>query len=124
MRAMRGNMLDSHAMISIGDAAKKLKVPMRIYYPSNAPEFWPFSEQYRKNVRNFPFDDDSIVAQTISGISLKTGFGQTGYWHYNVQYGKEQQALLALPGYTREKQLLWHRVKSESTELTLCGLPP
>ncbi len=123
MRALRGNMLDVHAMKSIGDAARRLGVPVRIYYPSNAAEFWVFTDQYRKNVRGLPFDDDSIVVQTISGVSLKTGFGQKGYWHYNVQYGREQQALLELPGYTREKQLLWHRVKTDSPELTLCGMP-
>ncbi|HEY4223223.1 MAG TPA: SUMF1/EgtB/PvdO family nonheme iron enzyme [Myxococcota bacterium] len=123
LKALRGNMLDVHAMHSIGEAAKKLNTPIHIYYPSNAAEFWPFNDHYRDNVRNFPFDDESIVVQTISGLSLKTGFGQTGYWQYNVQYGHEQQALLALPGYTREKQLLWHRIKTDSTEVTLCGLP-
>ena len=124
MRALRGNMLDVHAMEGIGEAARKLSVPIHIYYPSNAAEFWVFTDQYRKNVRDLPFDDDSIVVQTISGISLKSGFGQQGYWHYNVQYGREQQALLGLKGYSREKQLLWHRVKTDSTELTTCGMPP
>lgn len=119
--AIRGNMLDEHAMTSIGASAKALGVPMRIYYPSNAPEFWVFSDQYRKNVAALPFDDESIVVQTISG--LKSGFDQQGYWHYNIQWGREQQALLALPGYTRLKQLLHHRIRAESGDITLSGLP-
>jgi hypothetical protein len=123
MRAIRGNMLDVHALHTIGEAAKKLGVPIHVYYPSNAAEFWPFNDNYRNSVRNFPFDDESIVVQTISGLSLKTGFGQTGYWHYNVQYGHEQQELMTHLGLTREKQLLWHRVKTDNTEVTICGLP-
>ena len=119
--AIRGNMLDSHAMTSIGAAAKALGVPMRIYHPSNAPEFWIFSDQYRQNVAALPFDDESIVVQTISG--MKSGFDQQGYWHYNIQWGREQQALLQKPGYTRLKQLLHHRIKGESGDITLSGLP-
>ncbi|MDP2340237.1 MAG: SUMF1/EgtB/PvdO family nonheme iron enzyme [Deltaproteobacteria bacterium] len=121
MRAFKGNMLDKNTMQGIAAAAKKLKVPMRIYYPSNAHEFWVFTDQYRSNVRALPFDERSIVVQTIS--SLTSGFDQRGYWHYNVQYGFEQQRLLSLPGYTREKQLLYHRVKTDTGELTISGLP-
>ncbi len=119
--AIRGNMLDKNAMTSIGAACKALGVPMRIYYPSNAPEFWVFSDQYRANVAALPFDDETIVVQTISG--LKSGFNQQGYWHYNIQWGREQQQLLALPGYTRLKQLLHHRIRGESGDITLSGLP-
>lgn len=121
MRAFKGNMLDKNTMQGIASSSKKLAVPMRIYYPSNAHEFWIFSDQYRANVRALPFDEQSIVVQTIS--SLKSGFDQRGYWHYNVQYGFEQQRLLSLPGYTREKQLLYHRVKTDTGELTISGLP-
>ena len=121
LRALKGNMLATHTMQGIGRAARSLKVPLRIYYPSNAAEFWSFNGAYRQNVRALPFDDRSIVVQTISG--MKSGFDQRGYWHYNIQYGLEQQKLLALSGYTRQKQLLYHRVKAESGELTLCGLP-
>jgi hypothetical protein len=121
MQAFKGNMLDVRTMRGIAAAAKRLGVPIRVYYPSNAPEFWPFTDAYRENVKALPFDDRSVVVQTIS--SVKTGFGQTGYWHYNVQYGREHQALLALPGYVRERQLLGNRIKTDSTELTLSGMP-
>jgi hypothetical protein len=123
MNAFRGNMLDVHTMKTIGDAARALGIPVRIYYPSNAPEFWPFTEQYRQNVRGLPFDDHSVVVQTISSRSLVTGFGQRGYWHYNVQGGLAHQDRLNLKGFSRHKQLLFHRAPSESPELTLSDLP-
>jgi hypothetical protein len=123
IQAFKGNMLEKHTMTSIGKSAKKLGVPIRVYYPSNAPEFWELTEQYRKNVWSLPFDDHSVVVQTISGKSMKTGFGQKGYWHYNVQHGLQQQALLKRRGITRHRQLLYHRVKTDSPELTLTGMP-
>jgi hypothetical protein len=123
MRAFKGNMLDKNTMQGIGEAARKLGVVIHIYYPSNAAEFWNFTDQYRSNVRNLPFDDQSIVVQTISGIGLKSGFNQRGYWHYNVMYGKHQQDLLQKQGITREKQLLYNRIKTDNDDLTLTGLP-
>ncbi len=123
MAAFRGNMLDKNTMRTVGDAARLLGVPIRIYYPSNAPEFWPFTDEYRSNVRGLPFDEDSVVVQTISSVSMKTGFGQRSYWHYNVQGARAQQELLGRPGITRLRQLLYHRTKSDSPELTLSDLP-
>jgi hypothetical protein len=94
---------------------------MRIYYPSNAPEFWLFNDAYRANVAALPFDAQSIVVQTLS--SVKSGFGQTGYWHYDIQHGLDHQRQLALPGFTRARQLFVFRTKTDSGELTTAGLP-
>jgi hypothetical protein len=123
MAAFKGNMLDKNTMHTIGEAARALGVPMRIYYPSNAPEFWPFTDQYRSNVGGLPFDGESVVVQTISSKSMKTGFGQKGYWHYNVQGGLAQQERLRLTGISRLRQLLYHRTRSDSPELTLSDVP-
>lgn len=82
----------------------------------------PFTDAYRANVAGLPFDDTSIVLQTIS--SIKTHFGQTGYWHYNVQHGLDHQRVLALPGYSRARQLFVDgRVKTDTGELTITALP-
>jgi hypothetical protein len=121
MRAFKGNMLDVHTMRGIAAAASKLGVSMRVYYPSNAHEFWPFTDAYRDNVAALPFDERSVVVQTIS--SVKTGFGQSGYWHYNIQHGFEHQRLLRTKSITRERQLLTWRMRTASPELTLSGLP-
>ena len=104
-------------------AAQKLGVKVRIYYGSNAPELWYFTRQYRKNVLNLPFDEQSIVLQTTSGLPRRLAGPKKGYWHYNVMHGRYQQRLLERWGITRHKQLLYHRTKSESPELTLTGMP-
>jgi hypothetical protein len=122
MRAFKGNMLDSHTMQGIGAAAKKMGVTIKIYYPSNAPECWPFTKEYKANVLALPFDPGSVVLQTVSG--LQPGYGrQTGHWHYNVQNALAQQALIARPHLILAKQLIAVRNKTQDPELTISGLP-
>jgi hypothetical protein len=118
---LKGNMLADKTMQGIAASARKLGVTLAIYYPSNAPECWPNTKQYKDNVRALPFDEQSVVLQTISGE--KEVFGQHGHWHYNVQSGLQQQSLMALPGYTLTKQLIFHRQLTNENELSVTGLP-
>jgi hypothetical protein len=109
-------------MQGIGAAAKKLGVTIRVYYPSNAPECWPHTSQYKKNVLGLPFDDRSVVLTSLSGI--KQGFSrQRGYWHYNVQSGLQQQELMRRRGHGSLKQLVWHRRPGQDNDVSVCGLP-
>lgn len=119
MTILAGDMLQKNTLMGIGNAARKLGVPLRIYYPSNAPECWPLSEQYRSNVRNFPFDNSSIVLQTLSGYRLPK---QTGYWHYNVQGGLQQQERMS-EGAVSVRQLVAGFLASDQTDLSIVGLP-
>ena len=119
---LNGDMLAQDSMQGIGAAARALGVVIRIYYPSNAPECWPWTEQYKKNVLALPFDDRSIVLQTLSGI--KGGFEKSiGYWHYNVQSGLVQQELLSRRGTGSIKQVVFERTRTDDPDLTTSGLP-
>jgi hypothetical protein len=119
---MNGDMLSKNTMQGIGAAAKKLGVTIRIYYPSNAPECWPHTSQYKTNVLGLPFDDTSVVLTSLSGI--KQGFSrQRGYWHYNVQSGLQQQELMRRRGHGSLKQLVWHRRPGQDNDVSVCGLP-
>ena len=118
---LKGDMLAKNTLQGIAASARKLGVTVRVYYPSNAPECWPHTEQYKNNVRALPFDESSVVIQSLSGV--KTGFGrQKGYWHYNVQSGLEQQELMSRRGYGSLKQLVFFRHKSPDPDLTTSGL--
>ena len=101
---MKGDMLAKNTMQGIGAAARAMGVTIRIYYPSNAPECWPFSEQYKKNVLALPFDDKSIVLQTLSGI--KAGYGITSLSGSSAGYlsvsHSEAGCLLARAGYAKQ----------------------
>jgi hypothetical protein len=119
---MKGDMLASKTMQGIGAAARDMGVTIRIYYPSNAPECWPHTAQYKKNVLALPFDEDSVVIQSLSGV--KAGFErQRGYWHHNVQSGLEQQSMLRRRGYGSLKQLVANRRPGNDADVTVCGLP-
>lgn len=119
---MKGDMLKEKTMQGIGAAAKKLGVTIRIFYPSNAPECWPHTSQYKKNVLALPFDERTVVLTSLSGI--KQGFSrQRGYWHYNVQSGLQQQELMRRRGYGSLKQLIWHRRPGQDSDVSVCGLP-
>ena len=118
---MKGDMLAKNTMHGIGEAAKKMGVTIRVYYPSNAPECWPFTPNYKSNVTGLPFDDQTVVLQTLSG--RKSGYGKPkGYWHYNVQSGLEQQELIKRKGIVAVKQLVWVRNMTQDPDLTISGL--
>lgn len=119
---MKGDMLAKKTMQGIGAAARDMGVTIRIYYPSNAPECWPHTAQYKANVLALPFDEDSVVIQSLSGV--KAGFErQRGYWHHNVQSGLEQQSMLRRRGYGSLKQLVANRRPGNDADVTVCGLP-
>jgi formylglycine-generating enzyme required for sulfatase activity len=119
---VKGDMLASQAMQGIAKAARELKVPMRVYYPSNAPEFWPHSKQYKENVIALPFDQDSVILQTLSGLAPGFGEKKKGYWHYNVQAGRMQQELMRRREVGSMRQLVGVRNKTDDPDLTLSGL--
>jgi hypothetical protein len=123
IRAVKGDMLKHEgALFSIGSAARKLGVPVRIYYTSNAPDAWGgiMTPEYRANVRNLFMDEESLV---LNVFGFKTGFGQTGYWHFNVQSGLQQQERLGLEGYNRVWELVTERVMTDDPDVTVMGLP-
>jgi hypothetical protein len=122
IKLLKGDMLANNTMQGIAAAAKALNVTVRVYYPSNAPECWPHTSQYKKNLLALPFDEQSVIIQSLSGV--KAGFGkQKGYWHYNVQGALEQQRLLSHKGYFSLRQLMGTRHKGNDPDLTTSGLP-
>ncbi len=121
--ALGGNLLSKGAMLSIGASAKKMGVPVRLYYPSNADDLWPLSDQYRANVLALPFDDRSVVIRTISlrGEVDKHGMPR---WQYMVADGLDQQRLLERPGWHRASWFLRNGFQPDpKVPLTLVSLP-
>ena len=122
MVSVKGDMLANGAMRSIGDAARALDVPIRVYYTSNAPDAWlgKLTPDYKANVLNLPMDHRSVVLQVFG---FPSGPQQEGYWHYNVGYGLWQQELIAREGYTMVHFLVSPRLPTDDPDLTVAGLP-
>jgi hypothetical protein len=120
--ALKGNMLTNKVLPGIAAAATKLAVPVRIYYPSNAEEMWPFTPQYRTNVTSFPFDDESVIIRTH--FNKKGGWdAEKKYWHYVVHKGTDAQQVLRDESVTTTKQMMRRRRPTAEPILSAIGFP-
>jgi hypothetical protein len=81
--AVRGDLTADKTVLGVGAALKQLGIPLRVYYPSNAERYWPYSQQYRDNMLSLPMDDKTIVLRT-QGAASKTNVDP---YHYVVQSG-------------------------------------
>jgi len=67
IRALRGNLNGDVTVNGIADAAKKMGVPIRILYYSNAEEYFRgYKEPFKKSFSAIPVDEKSFVVRTIS----------------------------------------------------------
>jgi hypothetical protein len=99
VRPLVCNLLDTKCLIGIGDTMRKLKTPVRVLYPSNAEQYWPYGDQYRANVRGLHFDEKSWVTRTL-GIRH-----QNDDYHYSLQPALKFQKWLAQPELKSVKQV-------------------
>ena len=98
-----GDLLKDKSLFSIGNAAKKLGVKIRVFYPSNAEEFWEFSPNYKRNISNLPFDEGSVTIRTVHEYPWQEADrknGVAGFWHQTVHGAANWQKKLMSPKYT------------------------
>lgn len=81
VRALSANLLDKAGLVGVGEACRKLGVPVRVLYMSNAETYWPYSDQFRANIRGLHTDDKGVVLRT------------TGSWSINKDYRYYVQSL-------------------------------
>ena len=74
VRALSANLLDKAGMIGIGEITRKLGAPVRVLYLSNAETYWPYSKEFRANIRGLHSDATGVVLRT------------TGSWSINKDY--------------------------------------
>ena len=97
---VEGDLLKDKTLFNIGETARNLNIKIRIFYPSNAEEFWKFSNNYKRNILNLPFDEASIIVRTVHEFQWhnneKTG-GSLGFWHYVIHgaYNYQKKLLLS-----------------------------
>lgn len=103
IRPVRGNLNGDVTVLGIGEAARKMGVPIRILYFSNAEEYFRgYKEPFRKSFGSLPVDEKSLVVRTISfnkgafrwaedsHLSTDRGF------HYSLQPAQHFQEQLKL----------------------------
>ena len=124
-----GDLLQTNTVLSIGRSARTLGATVRIYYPSNAEEYWAFTRNYRNNVRSLPFDARSVVIRSLSPHRVRLHRDNRWhakrhgrYWHYIVHAGLPFQEQLADPRFGAIDAFKPLRSRTRFADLSLIGL--
>lgn len=106
VRPLLGNLLGPRGLVNIGEAARKLSVPVRVFYPSNAEEYWKkYTPQFRANIKAMPFDSRSVVIRTM------TASKEQGEYSYHTQPAANFVAWLDVPWVHRVYAIKTRKVK-------------
>ncbi len=92
VRIMDGDLTGADTMTSVGIAATKLQVPVRVLYLSNAEEYYKYTKQYVANIAGLPGDAQSVVLRTIYNKEWEHA---DALWNYQVQPLANYQAFLS-----------------------------
>ena len=98
-RPLLCNLLADTCLIGVGDASRKLNVPLRVLYTSNAEQYWPYSDQFRANIKAQNFDDKSVILRTLAAKNVN------GDYAYNLQPGNNFKLWLEKDWVKRVKQI-------------------
>ncbi len=77
-----GDVTADRTVRAIGDAARRMGVPVRVVYFSNAEQFFTYSDSFIENMRALPTDERSVVVRTIRHRRIARA--PDGRWHYLV----------------------------------------
>ncbi|MBK8254118.1 MAG: formylglycine-generating enzyme family protein [Polyangiaceae bacterium] len=94
--ALKGNLLTTVAIPSIGAASRAMSTPINVYYTSNADDQWPLNDAYRQGIMSLPFGPRGVMLHT----TLPNGRGKVTHdWDYVVHSGMDIQRYMRRPGW-------------------------
>lgn len=82
IRMMAGDLTGPNALQSVGAAARKLGLPVRVVYFSNAEEYFDYTPQFVANVQALAGDPQAVLLRTIYS---KKWVHVDQLWAYQVQ---------------------------------------
>jgi len=108
-RPMVADLMGKKGVAGIGESARALGVPIRLFYLSNAEQYWDYHDRFRDNVAALHRDDRSVVARTLLT------------WDRNQDYRYNLQPLANFVAWLEKDWVksVWsfvHRRKDEGTE--------
>lgn len=110
--SIKGNLKGDTTVLSIAQTAKKMGVPIRVAYFSNAEEYFVLGESFRRNWKSIPFDEKSVVIRTISVYRNKFPWAEDSHYstdrgfHYAIQPGINFQKWLTDSGANLRSQTI------------------
>ncbi len=100
--SLRGDLNGTITFKSIGETLKKMNVPARILYLSNAEEYLRvYSPEFRANVTGLPMDEKSLIVRTVSVQRNRFPWAPGSFtdedddFHYNIQFLDDFQKSLS-----------------------------
>ncbi len=81
--ARNGDVTGARTVQAVGEACRRLHLPVRVVYFSNAEQFFDYTDGFIANMHALPTDDRSVVIRTLRHRSIPLAVD--GRWHYLVQ---------------------------------------
>ncbi len=97
-----GDLTGSETVRNIGRVARALGLTIRIYYMSNAEQFFEYTPGFVENMRSLPIDDRSVVLRTIRHRSIPN----VDRWHYMTHDARDFAERLETGAYRRSFALV------------------
>jgi hypothetical protein len=85
VRPMVGDLLKDQGLVGVGEVSRKLGIPLRTMYLSNAEGYWSYGTQFRENIKAQNFGEKSLVLRTVAAKWTN------GDYRYNIQPGTNFQ---------------------------------
>lgn len=101
--ARTGDVGGTTTLRAVGEATRRLGLPVRVLYFSNAEQFFAYTGEFTTNFESLPTDERSIVLRTFR--SPGAPYPRRDSWHYLVEGVTDFRERLAL-GYRRAAQIV------------------
>ena len=119
IRILGGDLLKARTLVGLGAAARRLHLPIRVLYLSNAEEYWRYPKQFRANIKALFFDAKSVVLRTRTskkGPSL-------GRYQYIIQSALDFQRRIGNRHISGVWSMIRQRRSAKPKGLFTVGLP-
>lgn len=119
--AIKADLMGTKAFASVGNAARKLGVPIRMFYVSNAPTAWGgfVRKTYADVMSQMPYDEFSVVFTTYNGFA--GAFGKRGFFHYYLIRAEEFARRIV--GTNSSWSLAWDALRGSNEDVFTVDLP-
>ncbi|MCB1309757.1 MAG: hypothetical protein KDK30_16320 [Leptospiraceae bacterium] len=118
IQAVPGDLKGTVTMQSIAAAARRMDLPIRVFYTSNAEEYMRYPDTMRANIRAIPVDHRSLLLRTAS-VGARNVLGHPpgekfpeDPFHYNIQPIEVLQRWMDFPRPLRVLDMLQHNRRS------------
>ena len=106
--ARAGDVTGAQTLRAVGEATRRLGVPVRVLYLSNAEAFFGYTDDFVANVRSLPMDEGSVVLRTYR--HPRAVYPDRDTWAFMVQPAPDFLSRIER-GYRRARQIVVDAVR-------------